>query len=124
MKTTLPSFLLMIPLIAGCRERNQVVWIGNEGFTFNGVEIELPNSGKGQYDATPKQLDFRWESKALTIRDRGDETVAVTTPVVSDRIIEKSVVIVIDPKGNISTRTPKETDKNQNPNKARHSNPH
>ena len=107
----------MIALIAGCRDQNKVVRTGKEGFTFNGVDIELPNSGKGEYGATQKQLDYRWESKALTIRDLGDETVSVTTPVVSDRIFDKSVVIVIDSEGNISTRTPKEIDKNQNPNK-------
>lgn len=115
MKTILPSFLLMIALIAGCRERDKVVWTGSEGFTFNGVEIELPNSGMGQYGVTPKQLEYRWESKTLTIRDLGDKTVSVTTPVVSDQIVDKSLIIVIDPEGNITTRTPKHTDENQKP---------
>ena len=118
MKTTLLSSTLIIALIAGCREPNKVVWTGNEGFKFNGVELELPNNGKGHYGAIPKQLDYRWDSKTLTILDLGDETVSVTTPVVSNRIIAKSLVIVIDSEGNIATRTPKEADKKQNPNKS------
>ena len=114
-KTILPSFLLIITLIAGCREREKVVWTESEGFTFNGIEIELPNSGNGQYGVTSKQLDYRWESKALTIRDLGDKTVSVTTPLVSDQIVDKSLIIVIDPAGNITTRTSKRTDENQKP---------
>ena len=99
----------------GCGERNKVVWTGSEGFNFNGVELELPNNGKGQYGATAKQLDYQWEGKALTIRDLGDDTVSVTTPLVIDQIVDKTFVIVIDSAGNITTRKPKDTDENQKP---------
>jgi hypothetical protein len=105
-KTMLLSFLLISALVAGCRERDKVFKTGCEGFTFNGVRVELPNSGNGQYGVTPKQLDYRWEGKTLRIHDLGDKTVSVTTPLVTDQIVGKSLIIVIDPVGNITTRTP------------------
>ncbi|WP_264485149.1 hypothetical protein [Luteolibacter arcticus] len=58
----------------------------------------------GEYNATPAQLDYKWEGKALRIRDLGDGTLSVTTPAVSDRVVSKSLVLAIDSDGNLSTR--------------------
>ncbi len=58
------------------------------------------------------QLDYRWEEEALTIRDLGDDTVSITTPAATDRIVPKALVIVIDSDGKISTRIPKDSNEN------------
>jgi hypothetical protein len=113
MKITIRLLLLLVALVVGCRERSDVVWNGSFGFNFNGTEIELPDSGKGLYSTTPTQLEYQWQGKALTIRDLGDKTVSVTTPAVTNQIVDKSLVIMIDSEGNITTRTPKASDEDK-----------
>ncbi len=107
MKTPSPLLVLVVALVVGCRQQNNVHWTGVEEFEFNGAKIELPNGGKGAFTASAAHLDYRWDGKSLTIRDLGDGTVSVTTPAETDRIVDKAVVLVIDFEGNIATRSRK-----------------
>ncbi len=113
MKTSGLFLLLVAALILGCRKQSNASWIGGARFEFHGAEIELPNNGIGEMGAGPDDLDFQWDGKELTIRDLGGETVFLTTPAETDRVFDKSLVIVIDSEGNISTHSSKVGGENQ-----------
>jgi len=122
MKILFQTFILTVIALTGCSERNDVVWNGSEGFTFNGVELELPKSGKGDYSVTHMELRYEWDGNILTIKDLGDENVSVTTQTVKGQVVKKSRVIIFDDAGKLSTR-PADTESNKKPNKSEQATP-
>ena len=104
MKLPLQALLFVGALLVACRQRDNAVWAGFNGFKFNGIELELPNDGKGKYRTSADELEYQWDGKVVTIRDLGNETVSVTTPVVRGQVVKKSLVIMIDSAGALSTR--------------------
>lgn len=103
---TVRILLLSLWLLVGCRDQSDAIWTGDAGFNFHGFEFELPNNGKGKMVASPHEIDFAWEGKLLTIRDNGDGTVSITTPVTTRRLSDRAQVIRIDSKGTISNGIP------------------
>jgi len=108
------QILLIISLpLMGCRESGEVVWTGTQSFMFNGAELKLPNDGKGNFSTSPLELRYDWNGNVLTIKDLGDNTVSVTTPLVKNVIVKKSDLIIISPEGELIIWPP-----NKKPNKS------
>jgi len=105
------AIILLTAFAAGCTDQKFDDWRGS--CNFNGVEIVLPDNGLGSTGVSPKHFEYRWDDKTLTVKDLGDGTVSVSTPLVNDEIVSKELVVVIDAEGQISTQKPKLKNENQ-----------
>ena len=95
--------VMLAVLLVGCEPSGEVAFVGVTDFTFNGMNVDLPNNGKGQHRVTPATFDFEWGGKTLNIEDLKNGTVSVTTPKTKGQVVPKDHKLSIDDEGNVST---------------------
>ena len=79
-KLVVLSCAILLSFVCSCRENTESSFVGEIEFSYNGLQLELPQQGRGGYSVSTSDFEYKWGGKKIRIKDDGNGGFTITTP--------------------------------------------